>query len=206
VEPAGRVSLALQVAPGIVLNSATYQITGPGGFAKSGSIDLSVASAFSAIIGGLPAGNGYSISLTSTATDGTTTCAGSATFSVVAGASTAVTVALDCHEAPKNGSISVEGGVNVCPVLDSLSVVPSTAPVGGTMALASSGHDDDNGPAPLSYQWTATGGSLANAGAPSATFTCTSSGGATVTITISDGDTHPGCPATLSVPVTCTDP
>ena len=121
----GELSFALQLAGGHTLQSASYTITGPNAFSKTGSIDLSSAATLSATIGGLPAGVGYQIAISGTTTDGTTSCAGSASFAVVARQTTAVTVPLTCHEAPKNGSVMVDGTLNVCPTLDGIGASPA---------------------------------------------------------------------------------
>src|SRR5450755_2707916 len=87
-ESTGAVGLSLDVGGGVVINSETYVITGPSGFSKTGTIDLSAATALSATIGGIPAGSGYTLTLSGSAADGTTNCTGSATFNVTARATT----------------------------------------------------------------------------------------------------------------------
>jgi hypothetical protein len=150
----GSVGIALQLAPGISLNSVSYAISGPAGFARSGSIDVSHSGTVSATLGGLPAGTGFTIALTSTDATGSTACMGSAPFSVTAGATTSVTVHLLCHQAPTTGSVLVNGVINQCAVVDGLSANPAEVLVGGTIALAGAGHDSDGGPAALTYHWT----------------------------------------------------
>src|SRR4051812_8520512 len=94
-EPVGSVGLALQVA-GVTLNSVSYTIIGSA-FNKSGTIAVTNSTRISPVIGGIPAGNGYSISLTaSDLTSSSISCAGSASFNVTAGATTATQVALQC--------------------------------------------------------------------------------------------------------------
>ena len=201
-DKSGEIGLSLQVA-GLTINSATDTIVGPNAFSKTGTIDLSAATAFSATIGGIPAGTGYSISLSATATDGTTQCAGSATFDVAARATTSVSVALDCHQAARTGSIGLNGVVNVCPVIDALSANPSQVNVGSSIALAGSAHDSDSGPSPVSYHWSATSGTFNDPTLQNPTFTCTGAGPATITLLASDGDTTPGRADTLTAIVTC---
>ena len=121
----GSATIALQVPGGLTLNTVTFSITGPAGFSQSGSIDVSHSTTVSTVIGGLPAGSGYSITLNSTATDGVSACLGSGTFTVAAGAVTAVSVVLDCHQAPTTGSISINGVTNVCPNIDGVSANPA---------------------------------------------------------------------------------
>jgi hypothetical protein len=201
VSGTGSVRLALLLGNGSKVSSASYSISGPGGFTQSGSLDVSNSSTISGVIGGLPAGSGYTISISATSTDGTTSCAGSAGFSVTAGATTSVTIHLTCHEAPTTGTISVNGTINICPNIDSVSANP---PAGNVITLASTADDPDSGPQPISYSWTTTSGTLSSASAQNPTLTCTAPGVATLTLSVSDGD--PGCGTTsFSVPVTCPD-
>jgi hypothetical protein len=199
----GTIGAELQIAGGVTINSINYTITGPNSFSKTGTVDLSQASALSFSIGGIPAGNGYAISLTAVSTDGLTACAGSATFNVNAKATTQVVVHLACHEQSNAGGIGVGANTNICPVVDGISASPSEVLVGGSMGLTSTAHDPDNGPQPLTYQWTATSGTFSSATAANPTFTCTAPGTATITLTVSDGDTTAGCPGVLSTTVTC---
>jgi hypothetical protein len=55
------IGLSLDLAPGVTINSAAYTIVGSGSFTRSGTIELATSAALSAIIGGVPAGTGYSI-------------------------------------------------------------------------------------------------------------------------------------------------
>jgi hypothetical protein len=200
----GVISLALQLAPGVSLQTLSYTITGPGGFTRMGTVDLSSSTTLAVTIGGIPAGIGYHIVFTGVASDGTTTCGASATFNVVAHQTTMVSAPVDCHEAPRTGSVAVNGTVNVCPVADGISANPAEVKVGSTIALAAAAHDADNGPSPLAYAWKTTSGTLSNASSSSPTLTCTTPGTATVSVTVSDGDTTPGCADSLSASVTCT--
>jgi len=199
----GSINLGL-IDGGITLNSVSYTITGPNNFSQSGTLNVSSSATVSATIGGLPAGSGYTINLSAAATDGTTTCAGSATFMVTAGSVTQVSVALDCHQPAKTGSISIDGTINVCPSLQALSCLPSSVNVGGTAALTATAVDVDSAPSALTYSWTASNGVLTGASTATPTFLCTTPGTALLSVTVSDGDTTPGCPATGSVQVTCT--
>jgi hypothetical protein len=203
-ESTGTIGAQLQLAPGVTINSVTYTITGPNSFSKTGTIDLTSASALAFTIGGIPAGNGYTIALTATSIDGATSCAGSATFNVSAKTTTQVAIRVDCHQQPGTGSVSVGGSANVCPVVDAISASPSAVAVGATMAISGAAHDPDNGPAALTYQWTATSGTFDNAASQNPTFTCTAPGTSTLTLTVSDGDNDPGCPGTMTATVTCT--
>lgn len=193
----GSVALVINGAPPASFNRFAYAITGP--TSKSGSIDVSASSTISAVIGGVAAGTGYALTLSATSTDGQTTCSGSSpAFNVVAGATTSVSVAIDCHRPPTTGSVQINGTINVCPNITSLSANP---PVGNTIALAAAASDPDAAPQPLSYSWTTTSGTLSSATVPNPTLTCTAPGTASLTLTVSDGDA--GCVATFNVQLTC---
>ena len=194
-------AVALALGAGLSVASVAYAITGPNRFTKSGSIDVSHSAQLSAIVSGLPAGIGFTITLHAAASDGRTTCLGSATFDVMAGATTAVTVRLDCHQAAATGSVAISGTINVCPVADGVTATPAEVAVGSALSLFAAAHDADGGPAPLSYHWTASSGTLSDAASPSPSFTCGAAGSVTLTVSISDGDA--GCVASQSVSVTC---
>ena len=194
----GNVGLALQLVPGVVVTSFSYTIAGPKSY--SGTIDVSSSTRVSMIIGGIAAGAGYSLTLTGVSADGQTTCAGASTqFSVMAGATTAVAIAIDCHVGGnKSGSVLINGTINVCPNVDS---VASSPPVGNTIAITASASDPDAGPLAVTYGWTTSAGTLSSATTPNPTLTCTSAGNVDLVLTVSDGDA--GCASTFNLTVAC---
>jgi phospholipase C len=198
----GSIKLML-AAGGATFASFSYTITGPFGFSKTGGLNVSASSKLSGVIGGLPAGSGFKISLTGTSIDGSTQCSGSATFSVAAHGTTQVSLTLDCHQPAKTGSISVTGTFNICPTIQSISANPGEVLGGSSSSITSMAVDPDGGPSPLSYHWTATSGSFSDATSPSPTYTCTTSGLATLTLMVSDGDPQASCADTGTVQVTC---
>jgi hypothetical protein len=199
----GSVGVALTLAPGVIVLSASYTISNPNGFSSSGTVDVSASNTLSFVVGSLPTGDGYTVQINATSSDGGTTCLGSAPFSVAAHMTTAVTVHLTCHQATRTGSVAVNGTINICPVADGVSAIPADVAVGFPLALAVMAHDADGGPSPLSYHWTAASGSFSDASSATPTFTCNMPGPVTVTATVSDGDLAPGCADSLSVVVTC---
>jgi hypothetical protein len=60
VEQTGSLGISLKAAPGVTLSSVTYIIAG-NGFSKTGTIDTSGSPTISGTIGGIPAGEGYTI-------------------------------------------------------------------------------------------------------------------------------------------------
>ena len=205
-ESTGSVGLALQLASGSTINSASYTIIGPNGFSKTGTIDVSAATKLSASIGGLPAGTGYAITLSATTADAATNCGGSATFNVQARTTVTVNVPVTCHEAPRTGSVLVNGALNLCPSIDALGASPAEVQVNGSVTLSSSAHDSDAGPSALTYAWTTTLGTLSDAAAQNPKLTSTTPGTATVTLTVSDGDPAASCADTLTTQVTFSVP
>ena len=171
----------------MTLNSVTYTVTG-NGFTKTGAIDTSGSPTVSGTIGGIPAGKGYTITLTATSVEGDTTFTGSAKFDVTAGATTSVTLRLNGAGKTGNGSVAVNGTINVNPRIDEVTVTPQTVFVGGSIKLLAVGSDPDAGPSPLSYYWSTTGGVIDNPIGPSATLTSATPGTFTIKLTLSDGD------------------
>jgi len=193
---AGSISLGLTTPSGVTIDAVTYSITG-NGFTKAGTIDTSGAPVISATIGGLPAGKAYAITLTAKSTTNVT-FTGSANFDIVAGAATAVTIRLDSSSKTGNGSVVVNGTIDVGPHVDELTASPLTAYVGGAVKLVGAGSDPDNGPAPLTYYWSTTGGVIDSPISPNATLTSTTPGTFKVTLTVSDGDTTDSATATIT--------
>jgi hypothetical protein len=200
--PTGRVGIALQISPGVSLSSASYTITGPGSFDSTGTVTVGGSSDVPVPVSNLPIGTGYLVSVTGVATDGITTCSGSAGFDVTdAGASTVI-VHLVCRQ-QQTGQVAVSGTVNICPLVDGLAASPAEILVGGTLLLTAAAHDADSGPSPLVYLWSASGGMLSAGGGPNATLTCTAPGTVSVSVSVSDGDATCSNDS-LTVTVTCT--
>ncbi|HVZ73350.1 MAG TPA: hypothetical protein VHJ20_13310 [Polyangia bacterium] len=197
----GEANFDLQIAGGQTILTATYTITGPGGFTKTGPIDVSHSTSLTTTVGGLPAGTGYQITLSATTADGSETCGGSATFAVTAHSTATVSVPMQCHEASKTGSVMVNGVLNVCPTIDGISAIPAEVAVGGSTAITATAHDSDAAPSALTYAWTTSSGTLSGASTATPTLTCTTAGMATLTATVSDGDA--ACVATSTVTVNC---
>jgi arylsulfatase B len=196
-ESLGTVGVNLEVAPGVTLDVVTYAIAG-NGFSKTGSIDTSGAPTISATIGGIPAGNGYTITLSAASVEEGTTFTGSASFDVTARGVTSVKIHLKGSGTTGNGSVAVTGTLNVGPVIDELTATPLTVFVGSTVTLTGVGRDPDDGPAPLSYYWSTTGGVIDDPIGPSSTLTSATPGTFTVKLTVSDGESTDAARTTIT--------
>ena len=199
----GEVGLSLQLPNGTEIQSASYSITGPMGFIRNGAIEASGSTGLTAIIGGIPAGAGYQISIIAMTSDGSTTCTGTTTFDINAKVTTSAVVPMTCLEKPRTGSVLVNGRLNICPTIDGVSANPAEVQVGGTIALSAAAHDSDAGPSPLSFGWTSSGGTLSDAAAKNPTFTCTTPGTVTLRLSVGDGDPAASCADASTVQVTC---
>jgi len=200
-ETSGKVSMQLTVDPGVVLDALSYTITGPNAFSRSRTIDVSRASGLLFTEGVLPAGGPYTISITATSVDGTVSCAGMGTFTIVAGATVGVSVPLQCHKAKTKGSVVVDGSIDVCPNIDGIDTNPQETTVGYSVLLTSLASDADPGNT-ITYSWTATSGTLESPSAPATHFTCTAAGTVLVTLDVTDGI----CGDQLTLPVVCDNP
>jgi arylsulfatase A-like enzyme len=197
-QTAGSLGLSLQVASGVTVNAVSYSITG-NGFSKTGTIDTSGTSTISGTIGGIPAGKGYTIALTATSVEGSATFTGSAKFDVTAGKATSVSIHLKGTATSGNGSVLVNGTLNVGPVVEELTVTPLQVFVGSTIALTGVAKDADAGPSPLTYYWSTTGGVIDNPLQANATLTTTKPGTFTVKFAASDGDVTTSASTTVTV-------
>lgn len=204
----GSVQLALSTSNGVALLTTTYRLTGPMSYSRTGTAAGNGDGTVGALIGGVPAGMGYQLSLDGTASDGTTTCTGSsAPFNVTTGSTTTVSVSLLCRGQSSAGSVAVKATSNICPVLDGTSASATSGVVGGDpVTLTVIAHDPDSGPSALAYSWTASGGTLSAATGTSVTFTCGAVGTGQVTILVSDGYPDPTCAASSVITVSCAAP
>ena len=180
----GSVALALQLAPGLTVNTFSYALTGPS--PRTGSINVANSTTVSTLVGAIPAGMGYQVALNGTATDGTTTCTGtSSLFNVSPAQTTSVQVAISCNRAHTTGSALINGTINICPEVGGVSSAP---PVGNTIAISSMADDPDSSPGPIQYHWTTSSGTLSNASVANPTLTCTQPGSVSLTLAVTDGD------------------
>jgi hypothetical protein len=199
-ESVGSVGLELQ-AGSVTLNTIKYTILGNGFARIDYLLDVSNSTSIQAIIGGIPAGAGYTLTLSGVDAGGSgATCTGETTFDIIAGQTTTAPIQLECRVPSTTGSVTVNGSVNVCPKVDGISLEPAQTTVGHTVLATSFASDLDQGPSPLSYVWSTSSGSVTpSADSTAATVLCTVPGPLTLTLTVSDGD----CTDTASQVITC---
>jgi hypothetical protein len=215
----GALALHVQGGASMTLNSISWTVANPVllGAPKTGTVDLSRSSAASFVVGSLPAGGGYSISISGT-TSGGVSCTASGSFAINAGSATALSLDLVCSEtsvdAGSNGSVSVTLGVSVtnpCAAVSIVSASPSSVDVGGSISLSAQGVDAMGGSGDVIYHWgtmtQAGDGTFSDVTSPSPTFTCTAAGKVTATVSVTTPDGGSNCVNnTASVLLTCTSP
>jgi len=198
----GSVGMELQIAPGVAINTVHWAITNPiNGFSKSDNVTVRFSNTLAFLAGGIPSGDGYTITLTASSIDNAFACTGSAGFRITAGSSTPVGLTLSCSTAaPGNGTIVVTGTTQVCANLDSLSAAPLETAVGTPIVLAATASVGSLTP---TFAWTATAGTFDNPASASPVFTCPATAGP-VTITVTASPSAPSCHTVFSQSVTVT--
>ncbi|HEY4012803.1 MAG TPA: hypothetical protein VGM06_05675 [Polyangiaceae bacterium] len=201
-ESVGRVGLELELAPGVTISSVAWTITNATtSFSESGTVNVQSSESIAFQVGGLPSGSGYTIALTAATTDGTLSCAGSATFAISAGTTADVAVTLYCTGAADSGSAAVTGTTQVCANITTLSASPTETSVDSTVALSSAASAGSIAP---TFAWTASAGTFSDPTSATPTFTCPDTPGpVTVTLTVSPSAAGCTTTSTESLTVTC---
>ena len=142
----------------------------------------------------LPVATGYSLTMFAYKAGATDPfCEGSATFDIEKDTTTFVSTTLTCptSDPTETGEIGVDitFQLNFCPEIEQVSADPATTVLADPVTLQAAATDPDN-TAPVTYLWTATGGTIADGTAATTTFMCPAVGDYTVTLRISDSDTR----------------
>lgn len=197
----GSARLNLTLSDGSTINTVSWEITG-GALAEPLTGDIDVADegdTISALIGGIPVANGYNLALRAITDEGVD-CGADAPFDITgAGTTTLVDLTISCGGggAREDGDLAVNATINECPSVD-MTVAPLQAQVGDSIQLSAQGADADGDA--LTYEWSATSGTIAEATSPSTSLTCDLAGPVTVTLVLDDGHE---CFVTREAQVTC---
>ncbi|HXJ23886.1 MAG TPA: hypothetical protein VMT03_27075 [Polyangia bacterium] len=201
----GKLTVALVAPGGYTINTVSYEVDAAGGAViRSGTVDVSGPGANLSFALDLPAATGDTITLTATSTTGVIFTGTSPPFNVVSGQTTLVSVTLTntisgAGGAP--GQIQVTGTIvpaNNPPSITFLIVSPLQVAVGTPIDVTVTAADADGDA--LTYLWTASpDGAFAAPSSAATTFSSSTAGTKTLTITVSD--VH-GATAVASVPVT----
>jgi hypothetical protein len=201
-EETGTVGVQLTLPGGEVLDTLSWQVLSGTTVVQSGQVNVADSQTLSFLVSGLESG-AYTITLTGTSTDGTVTCAGSGTFTVIARGTARASINLQCATGPVDaGSVSVTATLNSCATWQSLSASPSEVNVGGTVTLNATATAP--AAAALTYQWSAPSGTFGSPTAATTTFTSTTPGPVTVTLLVGDGPVAAGFTCSASLDTTST--
>jgi len=198
---AGSLSLEIVILDGVEVDEVDYEISGNGIPPASGTIDTSAPGATASVeVFGLPPGENYTVEMTAISVNGEVSCRGSVEFDVRVGEVTEVMVMVDCRTPRALGAVRILARFGVCPALQRAIVSPLQTSVGNDIDLSALASDVEGDP--IEYEWTASGGSIADPSAMQTTYTCEEVGDHTVTIDVSD-DGFDVCIDRWTVPVTC---
>lgn len=143
----GAVGLDLTLPGGEHLSTIDYVLTN-GAHTLNGSYNVAETSTLSFVIGSVPAGSGYSLSLNGISDDGTIACsfpaagdAPTANITVVDRTTTIVNVNLQCLnlQGQDSGSVTVNAISSVCPVWNTIVVNPLNVTLDGGQNVDDSG-------------------------------------------------------------------
>ena len=210
----GSVGLNLVPVSGVTLNSVNYVVTGTPAIAgtplPSGVLPTPGTSDNFSFGIPVPVGTGYTLSLTASSAEvgDDVTCTGSfGPFAVTANTSSNFSLTLTCVDNSNGQLIGTVGVVTTdCPRLipTYVSAIPSTAAIGGSIAVNALGSDLDG--KPVTYSWSVAAanagvGTFAGPTLQSTTFTCAAPGNMIpVTVTMDNGE----CDKTLDTTISCT--
>jgi hypothetical protein len=185
----GSVGLALVLPGGGIVSTVNYTISGNGITPIMGMIDVSAAgtTTATALVSGL-AGGTYNVAMTASSSDGQS-CSGMAPFTVVANQTAMANVILQCSRVGTRGSVAINGRLDQCPLITSLSATSLQGVVNGpaiNISVVASELDPGD---TVSYTWTAAPTTIGTLGAQAAstTFRCTAAGAVQLSIAVSDG-------------------
>jgi uncharacterized protein YjiK len=185
----GTVGMQLTIPGGAQLDTVTWSITGPNGAStvvRSGMVNVQNSLTASFQVANIAAGSGYKLTVSGSSMAGSVSCVGSASFSVAAGATSNVSLALQCTTAVSDaGSGSFHGQTYDCAAVSALSVSPMETTLGHSVAVT--GEATAPNPAGLTYAWSAPSGSFDTPSAGQANYTCAAAGPVTLTLTVTDG-------------------
>jgi hypothetical protein len=180
----GSVALNFGIAHGLSISAFDYAISSPSAAvgAWTGRLDVADANAsVSGVIGGLPPGAAYELSLSATTDDGGTFCGADSVFDVVAGSPTSLVISMVCLNANTTRTIEVDGVAHVCPLVASSTL----ARTGDAITLSASSYSFDE--LPIGFLWEASAGVLTSPNERASAYECGPGGVQEVRVTVSDG-------------------
>jgi hypothetical protein len=207
VDNLGEVRLAVVLPSGDEIHAVDWVIhSSTGSVVIQGTINTTNAKSSPGLVAALPAGNGDTLTMSATTTEGVGCTGTSAPFNVVAGATATVNVNILCSSIVSDagtGTIIAHGTVvagDSCPVLTSSLISPQQTAIADPVAVTAAASDSDMGDT-LTYAWTATAGTFTNASLASTQYHCSATAGMhTLTVTITDNHAPTPCATVVNFP------
>lgn len=208
----GSIQFALALPDGSSISSVAYKVfSSTGTIVASGSVNTTGGRTPS-FITSLAAATGDTVSLTAVTSTGDTCTGTSAPFNVVSGGLATVAVDLLCGNVPSSdagtlGSLVVTAKLvpgDNCPMLAGWFITPQETMGASPVDVAVMATDSDSGDT-LTYAWTATSGSFANATAAGTQYTCATTGPQTLSVTVSDNHAPTACTTQITFPAVSCD-
>jgi hypothetical protein len=201
----GRVGMYVTVfgATTTQLGSITYVCT-DGTTTVAGTIEIGDAQSIDQVIGGVPAGSGYTCTLTGSDSGGDPCSGMVAAFSVMAGKLTRVMANVTCAVPIDAGSVAdvatgptgveIEAGIvgggrspGACPSIEFFSISPAEVLPPQTAALASTSTTGSGGWETIQWSTDCAGAVITNATSANATFSCGTTVGGVCHVTLEVG-------------------
>lgn len=206
--PEGRLEVALALPGGVTVSSVAWKILSSTSVVlASGTVNTTDPKATPSVNVSVPTGNGDTVTMTTTTSQGISCSGTSAPFNVTVGQPALVPVTITCgnvsSDAGPPGSVVITGTVvpgDSCPVLSSWQISPQmTSASGGQLDVSVMASDADSGDA-LAFAWTATAGSFLAASSATTKFVCGAAGSQILTVAISDNHSPTPCTINVSFP------
>lgn len=184
----GSIELAVSLPSSHTFAEVGYTLKRVGGYEKSGMLMRQAGeTTLEASIDSVPIGTNYQLQVDAAASDDGSDCTASTHFDISSHQVVMTRLYVRCPgDQPSDAGVSsVDAGDDACPVINT--ITPAIASDGVSVSLRVDADDPDDGPAPLTYAWSTTGGMLSNPDSASPTLKCPSAGGdLTITVTVSD--------------------
>jgi hypothetical protein len=202
----GQMRLALTLPDGESVSNVSWKVfSSSNAVVASGSLNTSGSRTIS-FISSMAPGMGDTVEMTAMTSTGVSCMGTSSAFNVVAGQSVPVSVNLQCDVTPSDagalGSVVVSGAIvpgDHCPTLSSYFISPQQTMGSAPIDVTVMGGDSDQGDM-LTYAWTASSGTFANAAAATTQYTCGATGMQTLTVAITDDHAPTPCTTHITFP------
>jgi len=202
----GQVRFALMLPDGESVSSVSWKLlSAANAVVASGSLNTSGSRTIS-FISSMPPGMGDTVQMTAMTSTGVSCMGTSSSFNVVSGQSVPVSVNLQCDVTPSDGgalgNVVVSGAIvpgDHCPTLASEFISPQQTVGTSPIDVTVTGADSDMGDT-LTYAWTASSGTFADAAAATTQYTCGATGMQTLTVAITDNHTPTPCTTHVTFP------